>query len=108
MCSLSPETAPLNVFAFTVENCPGSQRSVENPRPNGPEEARSGLFSGPEVKGPIARRIAASSGPGSGGNEALRTIPGVEAVTAGQSSWGRDAGLEGRDPSSSSDPARPA
>ena len=50
MCSLSPETAPLNVFAFTVENCPGSQRSVENPRPNGPEEARSGLFSGPEVK----------------------------------------------------------
>ena len=40
----------LNVFAFTVENCPGSQRSVENPRPNGPEEARSGLFSGPEAK----------------------------------------------------------
>ena len=37
MCSLSPETDPFNVFAFTVENCPGSQRSVENPGPNGPE-----------------------------------------------------------------------
>ena len=39
MCSLSPETDRFNVFAFTVENCPGSQRSVENPGSNGPEEA---------------------------------------------------------------------
>ena len=49
MCSLSPETVRFNVFAFTVENCPGSQRSVENPGPNGPEEARSSLFSEPKV-----------------------------------------------------------
>ena len=76
--------------------------------PNGPEEARRGFFSGPEAPYKIARRIEASSVPGSGGNEALRTIPGVEAVTTGQSSWGRDAGLEGRDPSRSSSPAKPA
>ena len=39
MCSLSPETDRFNVFAFTVENCPGSQRSVENSGSNGSEEA---------------------------------------------------------------------
>ena len=85
----------------------GSQESVENPGAVELEEVRCGLFSGQEALD-IARWSEVSSGPGSSGNKALRTIPGVEAVTPGQSSEARGAGLEGRDPLHSSETARPA